>query len=204
MKNTWFRRGMLLAAAAAVLGIAACAAPVDVDVQVGRSISVAYDASAAGAPKPQELAELVGSTIESDLAAKRDATKEEAGVTVEISLENGLTAVHAEIWGGDPSLPLMGPRIKTAFPALAGVDIKEQELHGTVRESFAKKIGREMLDMDLDHADVETARQEVMKRLRAGGVEGKIDVDVKGGPNERQIRVRVESEKPSAKDLGTP
>ncbi len=210
MKNTWFRRGFLAAAAAAVLGIAACAAPVDVDVQVGVSISIAYDAKAADAPTPKQLADFVQTTIESDLAAKhaaKHAAKTEApSVSVEIALENGLAAVHAEVWGGDDEgLPAFAPRVKAAFPALADVEIKEETLHATVRESLATKLGHDVLDLDLDHADVETARKEVMARLRARGVEGKIDVDVRGGPDQRTIRVKVEKDKKSpSQDPGAP
>ena len=108
-----------------------------------------------------------------------------------------MVTIEAEIWGSGPPPGALGERLKEAFVALQDAQIKEEVLHGQVRGTLAKKLGREVLDLDvLDEADVETARQKVLAQLAAQGVRGTVDVKVEGAGGERKVMIRVEQECP--------
>lgn len=197
MKSRFLRRSLMLAAAAAVLGVVACAAPVDVDVDVGRTLSIRYEADAQGMPSPKDVAEFLRTAVRGDGrsangANRMNATRE---VGLRVSVEPSFVTLDAEIWGSGGRDEPFAPRLVKEFPALANAEIKEEILHGKVRGSIAMKLGHELLDLDvLDHDDVETARQKILAQLRAKGLDGKMDVRVEGGEGERKVIIQVEKQ----------
>jgi hypothetical protein len=204
MKNKWFRRSLLVSAVAALLGAAACVAPAEVDVEIGRSLSIHYDTTRKDAPRPDEIERVLSTLIADEANAKQTAGHDVAPYQVTVDLRgdrDNFTTFNAEIWGGDSHDEPFGPRLKKAFVALADADVREQMRYGRVRESLAKKLGHELLDIDfeIDHGDVEAARKKVMADLKAHGVDGKVDVQVSDGDGgERRVIIRVEGEKTPA------
>jgi hypothetical protein len=107
------------------------------------------------------------------------------------------------MWGAGPADEPLSGRLTQAFPALAAAQIKEEPLHGKVRGTLGRRIGHEVLDLDLiDRADVETARRQVLAQLQARGVSGQATVEVERGEHD-VVRVRVEQREP-APDPATP
>ncbi|UQA58310.1 hypothetical protein [Polyangium aurulentum] len=168
---------------AAALGLAACAAPMDVDVEVGRSLAIEYPAGAAML-EPRAVVD-----------ALHGAGKFE-DVQVRVLRQNENVAIKAEVWGQDIGDEPLGDRMKRALPALAGAKIVEEPLEGKVKSTLGRKLGHDLLDLDIaDGQDVEKVRAQILERLAAQGVEGKIDVEVEGdGIHERRVRIRVEDE----------
>ncbi len=190
MKRFVLRKVVLASAAALILGAAACVAPAEVEVDMGRSLVIQYDDSAAGQPEPEQLIALFhdeeGGTTEVSKRKKK---------MIWVSKENDLVSVHLELWGDDVPKTSMEAKVKEAFPSLASAKFEEKELHGHVQGTLGKKLGYEFLKLDvLDDDDVETARQKLIAELRNQGIEGQIDVQVDDSGGKRKVKIRVESE----------
>ncbi|MDI1449655.1 hypothetical protein [Polyangium sp. 6x1] len=175
------------AAIAAVLGVAACAAPVDVDVEVGRSLTVTYQASEA-MPDPHAIAQTIESSTKLDTIDVRAHR-----------LGNEVT-VQVEVWGEALGEPLAG-KLQKSLPALASAKITETPLSGKVESTLGKKLGHDLFDLDItDDDDVEVVRQKILAHLAAQGVEGQVKVEVEGdGKGDRRVKVQVrkgEGERP--------
>ncbi|WP_437326588.1 hypothetical protein [Sorangium sp. So ce381] len=187
MKRLWLRKALVVAAAAVVCGAAACVAPADVEVPVGRSISIEV-ADGAELPEPEAL-----------MAAVRGEgkTARRARVMVRGRRGDGATTLTLDVWGDEVPEGDVAERIRAAFPALAGAEIREDVLAGTVRGTLGAKLGHELLDLDvLDKDDVEAARRQVMEQLAAQGVEGKVDVQIEGDGEKRKVKVQIKLEAP--------
>ncbi len=131
MKRLWLRKALVVAAAAVVCGAAACVAPADVEVPVGRSISIQV-ADGAELPEPEAL-----------MAAVRGEAKTErrARVMVRGRRGDGATTLTLDVWGDEVPEGDVAERIRAAFPALAGAEIREDVLAGTVHGTLGAKLG---------------------------------------------------------------
>ncbi len=178
------RKVIVAAAAAALLGAAACVVPADMDVVVGHRVVVR-------APE--------GVAMPGSQRGRRRRPRRRAARDARLEQGNGASTLTLEVWGDEQPEANVAARIRTAFPALASADIRDEALEGTVHGTFGKKLGRELLDMDLvDKSDVETARRQVMAQLAAQGIKGKVDVQVDGDGHRQRVKVRVEREEPAA------
>jgi hypothetical protein len=201
MSRVFLRRLIAIPAAVVVVCAAACAAPADVEVDVGRSIEVRYDATKAGIEPKAVLdaikAEVEGPESEGAAEQAKGASGERARreVSVRVRREGDTVEVRAEVWGTNLPEESLTDRIRQAVPALKDASIKEEHLQGKVRGTLGAKIGHELFDIDvLDETDVETARQQVMAKLAASGVEGKVDVQIEGDGSQRKVKIRVEKQ----------
>lgn len=188
MRRLWLKKVAVACAAAMLVGAAACAAPADMEVEVGRSVTIRTTDSAA-LPKPDALAEVIRGRAEEGGPSRVEARMIQAP-------ESGATAtLEVRVWSDDLPEEPAAERIRAAFPALAGAEIKEEALAGTVHGTVGAKLGRELFDLrTLDEEDVEATRQKVMAQLAAQGVEGKVDVQIVNEDGRREVKVRVERE----------
>lgn len=189
MRRLWLKKVAVACAAAMLVGAAACAAPADMEVEVGRSITIQTTDNAA-LPEPDALAEVIrGKGQEGQGPARVEARIMQAPGS------GGVATLEVRVWGDDLPEGPAAERIRAAFPALAGAEIKEEALAGTVRGTVGAKLGRELFDLrTLDEEDVEATRQKVMAQLAAQGVEGKVDVQIEDEDGRRKVKVRVERE----------
>jgi hypothetical protein len=204
MSGVRFRRVAVIAAAAVLVGAAACVAPTELDVEVGRSVEVRYDSSAVSL-EPRAVAD----AIKAAAGVKEDAPPAEGErarreMNFRVKRLGDSVEIRAEVWGTDlPEGPLAGA-LQKELPALKGAEIKEEHLQGKVRGTLGEKLGRDLFDIDvLDEADVAKARQQVMEQLAAQGVEGKVDVKIEGDGTKRKIMIRVENEDCDPGEPGT-
>jgi hypothetical protein len=182
MKRLWLKKVAVACAAAMLVGAAACAAPADMEVEVGRSVTIRAAGDAA-LPDPEAIVGVIrgeGQPRDVQLQARR---------------VDGVTTLELRVWGDDLPEGPAADRIRAAFPALAGAEIREAALAGTVRGTVGAKLGRELFDLEtLDREDVEETRRRVMAQLAAQGVEGKVDVQIEDEEGKRKVKVRVERE----------
>ncbi|HRI63749.1 MAG TPA: hypothetical protein PK156_05910 [Polyangium sp.] len=184
MKKFGMRKMLLVAAAAMMLGIAACAAPADIEVDVGKRVTIEMAEGAKPPADPEAIVDIVrgsGSTAQVDLR---------------LVMENGKPKLQIEVWGNGLSKEVVAEKIRKTVPELANAQIREEVLEGKVHGTLGEKLGHDLLNMDvIDEEDVELAKEQVMKQLAEQGVTGKVDVDVQNdGPGKRKVRVRVERE----------
>jgi hypothetical protein len=202
MSGVRFRRVAVLAAAAVLVGAAACVAPTELDVEVGRSVEVRYDSSAVSL-EPRAVAD----AIKAAAGVKEDAPRAEGAsarkeVNFRVKRLGDSVEIRAEVWGTD--LGPLAEALRKELPALKGAEIKEEHLQGKVRGTLGEKLGRDLFDIDvLDETDVAKARQQVMEQLAAQGVEGKVDVKIEGDGTKRKVMIRVEKEDCDPGEPGT-
>ncbi|TKC98847.1 hypothetical protein [Polyangium fumosum] len=171
------------AAIAAVIGLAACAAPVEVDVEVGRSLTVTY-AETEASPKPPEVMKALEGSVKLDQVKVR-------GRHV-----NGDVTLQIEAWGEDLGDTSLADKLREAMPALASAKITEKPLSGKLESTLGRKIGHDLFNLDItDDQDVEVVRQKILAQLAAQGVEGQVNVKVEGdGKGERRVNIEVRRE----------
>jgi len=180
-RRSFVRKIVFGVAIAAALGVAACAAPMDVDVEVGKGLSIEYQASPS-MPKPDAV-----------LDALR-ASGEFKHVTNRVRVVNGNVAIRVELWGEhiDESGAL-AESLKKALPELASAKITEETLSGKVKSTAIQKLGHDLFDLDItDEKDVDAIREKILADLAAQGVTGQVDVQVEGdGTHEKKVKVKV-------------
>jgi hypothetical protein len=178
MRRLWMKRVFLAAAAVCVAGVAACVAPADMDVVVGRRVTVRVPDGVA-MPEPDALVPLV------------EGKGNEQKIMVRVRGEPGAKTIELDVWADAPPEGSAAERIRARYPALAAAEIHEELLEGTVRETLGKKLGHEILDLDVvDKKDKEKARQQIMAQLAAQGVDGKVDVEVEGDGDVQTVDVK--------------
>lgn len=125
-------------------------------------------------------------------AAKTKADTPESKVKVSVELEmeaDQPPQLQIALWGS--VLPEAGALVKALedeFPDLANAEI--------AAEYSEEAAPSPSIDAALEEPDDELARQEIVDRLRAQGVEGEIDVKVEREPGgeHRRVEVKVEHE----------
>ena len=197
MSGVLFRKVAVIAAAAVLVGAAACVAPADLDVEVGRSVEVRYNPSAVSL-EPSAVADAIKAAAGvkgEGSAPPAEGARARKEVNVRVKRLGDSVEIRAEVWGTDLPAGPIAEALTRELPALKGAEIKEKHLQGKVRGTLGEKIGRDLFDIDvLDEADVETARRQVMEQLAAQGVEGKVDVKIEGDGTKRKVMIRVEQE----------
>lgn len=88
--------------------------------------------------------------------------------------------------------------LQASFPALAGLQLRDVPLEGTVHGTLGGKLSHEFLDVVIDRHGVEEAERRVLAELVAEGVAPEdVEVDITerhGEDGERRIEVRVKAE----------
>lgn len=105
-----------------------------------------------------------------------------AKVRVEKQGPDAPATMIMELWGDDLHGVDFEAPLRERFPALADARIARVDLGGE---------GPGAAEYGSDAADPEVAKQEIIDQMRADGVEGDIQVDVKDGPNGREVEVKV-------------
>lgn len=107
-----------------------------------------------------------------------------AKVKIEKHGDDDPSTMVVELWGQDlHGVDFEGP-LRSRFPALAQSRIDTVDLGGDMPGP-----GDQQYHSDAE--DPEIARQEIIDQMRADGIEGDIQVDVKDGPDGRQVEVKV-------------
>jgi hypothetical protein len=204
MSGVLLRRVAVIAAAAVLVGAAACVAPAELDVEVGRSVEVRYD-PAAVALEPSAVVDAIKAAAGvEEQAPPAEGARPKKEMNVRVKRVGGSVEVRTEVWGTNLPEGPIAEAIQKSLPALKGAEIKEEHLQGKVRGTLGEKLGRDLFDIDvLDETDVATARQQVMEQLAAQGVEGKVDVKIEGDGTKRKVMIRVENEDCDPGEPGT-
>lgn len=67
-------------------------------------------------------------------------------------------------------------------------------LTGTVHGTLGGRLGHDLLDLDLDRADAEATRLQVLEAMAREGIEGDAQVQVHDdGAGRREVEVRIEA-----------
>lgn len=174
------------AAAVAAIGlVAACVAPTSYEVPLGLGLEVVdFDAELVS---PRALADFL----------QEASGAEEVGVEARIEDRNGeqTTRLDVRMWGAVLEPEELEAVLVDEFPALEeAASIEVRALEGEVRTTLGRRLLHDVLGEVEREEDVEAARVRLVEELRAQGVEGEIEVQIRDrADGRREIEVGVEA-----------
>ena len=188
MLNPWNRTGKfaLVALALMVLGVGACSTSTTTEVDMGKKMSIGLTA--------KTDADMI--TIDTGLSNFLDTQPGIENVSVSISeIQGGPKTIEVMAWGRDLDEEALVAELRRQVPELADADIAVETLSGTIEESLASKMKREIFQMEVDGATEEEIRAQILAQLAEQGVaEGDAVVDVIQEDGKTEIKVEVTKE----------
>ena len=188
MLNPWNRtaRFALVGLAVIMLGVGACTTSTTTEVDMGKKMSIDFSAKA----------DVDMISIDTGLANFLDTQPGIENVSVSISeTMDGPKLIEVMAWGQDLDGDALVAELRRQVPELEDADISFETLSGTIEESFASKMKREVFQMEVDGATEEEIRAQILAQLAEQGVaEGDAQVEVHMEDGQTEIKVQIEQE----------
>jgi hypothetical protein len=185
MLNPWNRTGRfaIVALALVVLGVGACTTSTTTEVDMGKKMTIGFSAKA----------DVDMITIDTGLSNFLDTMPGIENVSVSISeTMGGPATIEVMAWGQDLDGEALVAELRRQVPELEEADITFETLAGTIEESFASKLKREVFQMEVDGATAEEIRAQILAQLAEQGVaEGDAEVEVLMEDGMTEIKVEV-------------
>jgi hypothetical protein len=185
--NPWNRtaRFALVGLALLTLGLGACTTSTTTEVPMGQKLTISVTDKA-----EQDIA-----ALDAELTAFLDAQADIESVGIQLSETVGGSVVFDVVaWGANLDANQLLADLRRAIPALAEVDIHLEALTGTMEESYAEKLRREIFQIEIDGGTAEEIRAQIMAQLAEQGVAENAVVEVKMGDGETDITITVEED----------
>ena len=107
----------------------------------------------------------------------------------------GPKTIEVMAWGQDLDGDALVAELRRQVPELEDADIAFETLSGTIEESFASKMKREVFQMEVDGATEEEIRAQILAQLAEQGVaEGDAQVEVIQEDGMTEIKVEIQQE----------
>ena len=183
--NPWTRtaRFALVGVALLVLGVGACTTSTVTEVDMGKKMTIGFSAKAD--------ADII--SIDTTLSNFLDTQPGIENVSVSINRQmNGPTTIEVLAWGQDLDEEALAAEIRRQIPELEAADISFETLTGTLEESFASKLRREVFQLEVDGATAEEIRAQILAQLAAEGLADGAEVEVIQADGMTEIKVKVE------------
>ncbi len=184
--HPWLPR-LAMAAALGALLLGSFAAPAEHEVELGRRITL-FMKGEVPPPEPKLFRPLL-----QQLANQRGAAPVE--VQVKAQRTPARLSLQVELWGAALAPDAAG-RLRAGIPGLEDATITDQPLRGRARTRLLPMLGRRLLGLTDDPAELAAARAELQADLAARGQQGDVDIRVERGEDGRKrVEVEVKSTK---------
>ncbi len=188
MLNPWNRtaRFALVGLAVIMLGVGACTTSTTTEVDMGKKMAIGFSAKA----------DVDMISIDTGLSNFLETQPGIENVSVSISeTVDGPKLIEVMAWGQDLDGDALVAELRRQVPELEDADISFETLSGTIEESFASKMKRQVFQMEVDGATEEEIRAQILAQLAEQGVaEGDAVVDVHMEDGQTEIKVQIEQE----------
>ncbi|MEN8008136.1 MAG: hypothetical protein ABFS42_14035 [Candidatus Krumholzibacteriota bacterium] len=188
MLNPWNRtaRFAVVGLALTILGVGACTTSTTTEVDMGKKMTIGFTAKAD--------ADMI--SVDTSLGNFLDAQPGIENVSVSISRTmDGPATIEVMAWGQDLDGEALAAEMRRQIPELQDADIAFETLSGTIEESYASKLKREIFQMEVDGATEEEIRAQILAQLAEQGVaEGDAQVEVIQQDGQTEIKVQVTKE----------
>ena len=190
MLNPWNRtaRFAFVGLALVMLGVGACSTSTTTEVDMGKRMSIGFSAKA----------DVDIISIDTGLSNFLDTQPGIENVSVSISeTVDGPKLIEVMAWGQDLDGDALIAELRRQVPELEDADISFETLNGTIEESFASKMKREIFHMEVDGATEEEIRAQILAQLAEQGVadgDAVVDIQMKDGQTEIKVQVTKEVE----------
>jgi len=188
MLNPWNRtaRFALVGLALVMLGVGACTTSTTTEVDMGKKMTIGFSSKA----------DVDMISIDTGLDNFLDTQPGIENVSVSISeTVDGPKIIEVMAWGQDLDGDALVAELRRQVPELEDADISFETLSGTIEESFASKLKREVFQLEVDGATEEEIRAQILAQLAEQGVaEGDAQVEVIQQDGMTEIKVQVTKE----------
>ncbi len=188
MLNPWNRTGRfaLVGLALIILGVGACTTSTTTEVDMGKKMTIGFSAKV----------DVDMISIDTGLANFLDTMPGIENVSVSISeTVDGPKLIEVVAWGQDLDGDALVAELRRQVPELQDADISLETLSGTIEESLASKLKREIFHLEVDGATEDEIRTQILAQLAEQGVaEGDAVVEVQMKDGQTKIKVQVTKE----------
>ena len=188
MLNPWNRtaRFALVGLAVIMLGVGACTTSTTTEVDMGKKMSIGFSAKA----------DVDMISIDTGLSNFLETQPGIENVSVSISeTVDGPKLIEVVAWGQDLDGDALVAELRRQVPEFQDADISFETLSGTIEESFASKMKRQIFQMEVDGGTEEEIRAQILAQLAEQGVaEGDAVVEVHMENGQTEIKVQIEQE----------
>jgi len=167
---TWNSTFALVGLALIILGVGACSTSTTTEVDMGKKMTIGFTAKA----------DIDMISVDTSLSNFLDTMPGIENVSVSISeTVGGPMTIEVMAWGQDLDGDALVAELRRQVPELEDADISFETLSGTIEESFASKLKREVFQIEVDGATEEEIRAQILAQLAEQGVaEGDAQVEV--------------------------
>ena len=188
MLNPWNRtaRFAVVGLALMVLGLGACTTSTTTEVDMGKKMTIGFSAKAD--------ADMI--SVDTSLSNFLDTQPGIENVSVSVCRTmDGPATIEVMAWGQDLDGDALVAELRRQVPELEDADISFETLNGTIEESYASKLKREIFQIEVDGATEEEIRAQILAQLAEQGVaEGDAVVEVIQQDGQTEIKVQVTKE----------
>ena len=190
MLNPWHRtaRFALVGLALVMLSVGACSTSTTTEVDMGKKMTIGFTAKA----------DIDMISVDTSLSSFLDTQPGIENVSLSISeTMDGPPILEVMVWGQDLDGDALVAELRRQVPELQDADISFETLSGTIEESFASKLKREIFQIEVDGTTEEEIRAQILAQLAEQGVaEGDAQVEViqQGGTTEIKVEITEEVE----------
>jgi len=188
MLNPWNRtaRFAFVGLAMIVLGVGACTTSTTTEVDMGKKMTIGFSA--------KTDADVI--SIDTGLSNFLDTMPGIENVSVSINeICDGPKTIEVMAWGQDLDGEALVAELRRQVPELEDADISFETLSGTIEESIADKLKREVFQLEVDGATEEEIRAQILAQLAEQGVAaGDAQVEVIQADGKTEIKVEVTKE----------
>lgn len=180
------------AVASVSLGLAAAAAcqvPVDYEREFGASVTCEL----ARETWPEGQIDGIAQELAKELGAERLALR--------VHDDGGATqSFRVDLWGAEVDDAGLIAALRERAPQIPASACLRTPLAGTVHGTLGGRLGYGLLDIDLDRADAESTRLEILEALELQGVEGDALVEIREVDGKREVQIRIEAHASSSQE----
>lgn len=190
--QTRFARMAVAGLAVLLLGLGACTTETSTEVEVGKQLRIDLAGHLQGARgmKTIDLNQRIQKVVQDFSAAPG---VENVNVNLDQNGEGDL-ALSLVLMGDNLDRETLTTLVRKNFPELPDADIQVQSLEGSLTESWAHRLGREVFHLDADGQSVEEIRAQVFQQLADQGFQGDAEVKVTAGDGRQTIEIELTEE----------
>jgi len=190
--QTRFARFAVVGLAMLLLGVGACSTQTTTEVEIGKEVSVKLDGqlNTPNGEKTIDINERIQEVMQQFSSA--DGI-ESVNVNIEQDGEGHLE-LSLMLFGDDLDGEALAAMLRESFPEMPDAQILVETLEGTIEESWAERLGREVFHFESGGGSDEEIRAQILQQIHEQGFEGEAEVIVTTDGDEQTIEIIMTEE----------
>lgn len=166
-----------------LLGVAACSTQTTTEVEVGKQVSIGLESDSLA--KSGDLQIQIDGLVQ---VLGSFPGVEDINVNIEETVDGEVT-LDIMLFGEGLDAEALTAMVHNDFPELADAEIVIENLEGTITESWARHLGRQVFDFEIEGGTEEEIRAQILQQLADDGFEGEAEVHVVNEGDTQKIEI---------------